>query len=62
MLRNLKELIGPSVIAADGEMGRVRNFLFDDISWTIRYLVVDVGTWLQRRNVVLPITTIEQPD
>ena len=54
--------MGSSVIAADGEMGRVRNFLFDDISWTIRYLVVDVGTWHQRRNVVLPITTIEQPD
>ena len=62
MLHNLKELMGSSVIAADGEMGRVRNFQFDDILWTIRYLVVDVGTWLQRRNVVLPITTIEQPD
>jgi hypothetical protein len=62
MLHNLKQLMGSSVIAADGEMGRVRNFLFDDTSWTIRYLVVDVGTWHQRRDVVLPITTIEQPD
>ena len=62
MLHDLKNLTGSSVIATDGEMGRVRNFLFDDISWTIRYLVVDVGTWYQRRDVVLPITTIEQPD
>jgi hypothetical protein len=62
MQHDLKELMGSSVIAADGKMGRVRNFLFDDISWTIRYLVVDVGTWHQRRDVVLPITTIELPD
>jgi hypothetical protein len=62
MLHDLKELMGSSVIATDGEMGRVRNFLFDDILWTIRYLAVDVGTWYQRRDVVLPITTIEQPD
>ena len=62
MLHNLKELMGSSVIAADGEMGRVRNFQFDDISWTIRYLVVDVGTWFKRRDVVLAISAVEQPD
>jgi hypothetical protein len=62
MLHDLNSLTGSSLIATDGEMGSVRNFLFDDISWTIRYLIVDVGTWHQRRNVVLPITAIEQPD
>jgi hypothetical protein len=62
MLHDLKDLIAACVIATDGEIGVVRNFLFDDISWTIHYLVVDVGTWYQRRDVVLPITTIEQPD
>ena len=60
MLHDLKELIGSSVIAIDGEMGKVRNFLFDDLSWTVLYLVVDVGIWvntalwffrLQRSNV-----------
>ena len=43
-------------------MGSVRSFLFDDQSWTIRYLVVDVGNWLARRAVVLAITAVEQPD
>jgi len=62
MLHNLNDLIGSSVIAAGGEIGSVRNFLFDDRSWTISYAVVDVGTWHQRRDVVLPITAIEQPD
>jgi hypothetical protein len=30
----------------DGEMGSVSDFLFDDQSWMIRYLAVDVGGWL----------------
>lgn len=62
MLHDLKDLIGSSVIATDGEMGSVRNFLFEDSSWTVRYLVVDVGSWIKRRDVVLPIAAVEQPD
>ena len=62
MLHDLDTLTGSSVIATDGEMGSIRNFLFDDQSWTIRYLVVDVGSWLTRRSVVLAITAVEQPD
>jgi uncharacterized protein YrrD len=62
MLYELKALIGSPVVATDGEMGSVRNFLFDDQSWKIRYLVVDVGNWLKRRDVILPITALEKPD
>jgi hypothetical protein len=43
-------------------MGSVRTFLFDDQSWKVRYLVVDVGNWLKRRDVVLPITALEKPN
>jgi hypothetical protein len=59
---NLKDLIGSSVSASDGEIGSVRTFLFDDQSWKVRYVVVDVGNWLKRRDVVLPITALEKPD
>ena len=62
MLCDLKGLIGSPVVATDGEMGSVRTFLFDDQSWKVRYLVVDVGNWLKRRDVVLPITALEKPD
>ena len=61
MLYELKALIGSPVVATDGEMGSVRTFLFDDQSWKVRYLVVDVGNWLKRRDVVLPITALEKP-
>jgi hypothetical protein len=62
MLHDLKEMIGASVLATDGEMGIIRNFLFDDRSWTVRYLVVQVGTWYKRRDVVLPIEAVERSD
>jgi len=62
MLHDLKTLTGSSVVATDGEIGTVRNFLFDGLSWTIHYLVVDVGTWFKRRDVVLAISAVEQPD
>ena len=62
MFHDLETLIESSVIATDGEMGSVRNFLFDEQSWTIRYLVVDVGNWLKRRPVLVAITAVEQPD
>jgi uncharacterized protein YrrD len=62
MLHDLKDLLGSSVLATDGEIGRVHNFLFDDRSWTVRYLVVDVGQWLNRQEVVLAITGIGQLD
>jgi len=62
MLHDLKTLTGSSVIATDGEIGTVRNFLFDSLSWTIHYLVVDVGTWFKRRDVVLAISAVELPD
>ena len=59
MLHDLNALTGSLVIATDGEIGSIRNFLFDDQSWTIRYLVVDVGGWLSRRAVVLAITAYQ---
>ena len=62
MLYELKALIGSPVIATDGETGSIRTFLFDDQSWKVSYLVVDVGGWLKRRDVVLPIAALEQPD
>ena len=62
MLCDLKSLFGSPVIATDGDTGSVRNFLFDDQSWKVRYVVVDVGNWLKRRDVVLPIAALERPD
>ena len=62
MLHELKDLIGHTVHAEDGEIGHIRTFLFDDRSWKVRFLVVDVGRWLTRREVVLPTAAVEHPE
>jgi hypothetical protein len=62
MFRSLGDLMGASMIATDGGIGRICNFLFDDQSWKIRYCVVDVGHWLTRREVVISVSAIDQPD
>jgi len=62
MPHTLSELMKYSVHSTDGEIGSVRNFLFDDSTWEIRYLVINVGSWLERRDVVLAISAVEQPN
>lgn len=53
MLRSMRELFGYSVAATDGPIGKVDDFLFDEHTRDIRYLVVDTGGWLNRRPVLV---------
>jgi uncharacterized protein YrrD len=52
-LRSSKEVIGYEIMATDGPIGSVENFVFDDKSWAIRYLVVDTRKWLPGKHVLL---------
>lgn len=51
MLKSVEELRGYTVQATDGDVGSVAEFFFDDDNWTVRYLVVDTGSWLMGRKV-----------
>ena len=53
MLKNAKALVGFTLKARDGEIGKVEQFYFDDHHWTIRYLVAQTGSWLSGRQVLL---------
>lgn len=53
MLKNLKQLYGCQLEALDGPVGHVKDFYFDDRTWTVRYLIADTGTWLTNRQVLL---------
>jgi hypothetical protein len=61
MLRSLNELEGYAIGAADGEIGRVKDFLFDDETWAVRYLVVDTGSWLSSRKVLISPIAVGEP-
>jgi uncharacterized protein YrrD len=53
MLNKAKTLRGYKLRCRDGEMGKVKEFYFDDNHWTIRYLVADTGNWLIGKQVLI---------
>ena len=60
MKRRLDSLIGFTIGGTDGEIGKVKEFYFDDKSWTIRYIIVETGGWLFGRKVLLsPLAVIK---
>jgi uncharacterized protein YrrD len=56
-----RHLNGSTVAASDGNVGRIKAVLFDDLSWVIRYLVVDTGTWLSGRHALISPYSVRQP-
>lgn len=53
MLYTVKSIRGFKLDGLDGEMGKVKEFYFDDRLWTVRYLVADTGHWLHGRQVLI---------
>ncbi len=53
MLYKAKTLQGYKMDSLDGELGKIKEFYFDDRHWAIRYLVADTGKWLPGRQVLI---------
>ncbi|MBC7618561.1 MAG: PRC-barrel domain-containing protein [Candidatus Saccharibacteria bacterium] len=62
MLRQTKDLQDLTILATDGEIGSVKDFFFDDQTWTIRYLAVDAGSWLYSRKVLISPISAGKPN
>jgi len=62
MLWKASEIKGYAVAASDGEIGTVADLLFDDRSWTTRWLVVSTGNWFVRHKVLLPLSALGKPE
>lgn len=61
MLRSARSMQGYTLEAINGDIGKVSEFLFDDQSWTLRYLAVNPGSWLTERRVLIAPAAIGQP-
>jgi sporulation protein YlmC with PRC-barrel domain len=53
MLKAIENLYHCRIIASDGQVGTVRDVYFDDERWVVRYLVVETGSWLHARRVLI---------
>ena len=62
MLQVISPLKGFAIEANDGRIGTVVDYLFDDASWKVRWLVIDCGTWLTGREVLVHPSAISRED
>jgi hypothetical protein len=52
-LRSTRELCGYHVQGNDHAIGNVEDFIVDDESWAIRYLVIDTSHWWFGKKVLI---------
>jgi sporulation protein YlmC with PRC-barrel domain len=62
MLRSIKDLDGYKVTATDGDLGTVNDFLVEDTSWVVRYLVAKTGALMVGRRVLITPTAFHAVD
>jgi hypothetical protein len=61
-LRSTREVRGYHIQATDGEVGHIDDFIANDESWTIHYLVVDTRNWLQGKRVLIAPAWVTKVD
>jgi hypothetical protein len=52
-LRSCETVTGYHMQATDGEIGHVAGFLVDELSWAVRYLVIDTSNWWMGNKVLI---------
>ncbi len=62
MLQRMKSMQDYAIQATDGIIGRVKDSLFDDAAWVVRYFIVQTDRWLARRLVLISAASISRPD
>jgi hypothetical protein len=53
-LRSVDEIAGHYYTrASDGDIGHIDDFIIEDATWVIRYIVVDTSNWLLGKKVLI---------
>ncbi len=61
-LRKAKDLEKLTIHAVDGEIGKPEEFYFDDSTWSVRYMVINTGSWLLGRRVLIAPAVVTDID
>jgi hypothetical protein len=61
-LRSTQTVAGYHIAALDGELGHVEDFVVDDESWEIRYLVINTRNWWPGKKVIVAPQWIQSVD
>lgn len=61
-LRSTRKLWTYDIMATDEPIGKVDDFIVDDVTWTIRYMIVDTGRWIPGKKVIISPVWIDEID
>ena len=61
-MQSIKDLCNYRVVGEDGQIGSLAEFYFEDLNWTIRYLVVNTGHWYSGKQVLVCPASVGPPD
>ena len=59
-LRSTNEVSSYHIQASDGEIGHINDFIIDDETWAIRYLIIDTRNWWPGKKVLISPQWIER--
>ena len=62
MVHRLSRITGFHMHATDGNIGHVDDFLLDETTWTVKYLVVDTRNWLGGKWVAVAASSVTRID
>lgn len=60
--RRIRELREYAIGATDGDIGRLEGLYCDESSWAVRYLIVNTGSWLMGRRLLIAPMAISNLD
>jgi hypothetical protein len=58
-LRSMATVTGYHIQAKDGEIGHIEDFILDDQTWEIRYLIINTQNWWPGKKVLIAPDWIE---
>ena len=61
-MKFIKQLIGYTIKASDGDIGAVEEFYFDEDAWRVAYALVNLSDISERRHVLISLDTFMEPD
>ena len=59
-LRSTHDVSGHHIQATDGAIGHVEDFIIDDETWAIRYIIIDTRNWWPGKKVLVSPQWIER--
>jgi len=59
-LRSTERITGYHLHASDGDVGHVNDFILEEKTWQIKFIVVDTHNWFGGKKVLIPVGIIKK--